>query len=313
MHLVTYSAFGEEKVGAHTEVGVVDLKFGYKRYFESGSQTIFSDMRNLLSAGASGLKLAGEVVACVLDSEKNQNHVSLDSCIVRSGSYKLLAPVTRPDKILCPAVNYLEHGKESNVSPPPEPYFFGKYVNALIGQDGTVIIPSITKMPDYEVELAAIVGKRGKHITRSEVDQYIAGYTILNDVSMRDIQGWPKSNPTYGPHWLMGKGADTSCPLGPWIVTRDELPNPYPLRIKLSVNGSVKQDSLTSYQIFKVPELVSYLSQIMTLEPGDIVSTGTPAGVGRTTGVFLKEGDRIDAEVEKIGVLTSFVKYESSS
>jgi 2-keto-4-pentenoate hydratase/2-oxohepta-3-ene-1,7-dioic acid hydratase in catechol pathway len=312
MRLVTYSVFGEEKLGVHTESGVVDLKFGYERYLGSDAKSIFSDMRSLLSAGAPGLKLANEVVHVVLEREKQQNHLSLDSCIMRDGSFKLLPPVTRPDKILCPAVNYLEHGKEDNVTPPPEPYFFGKFVNSLTGHDGAVIIPSVSKKPDYEVELAAVIGKRGKRIAQNRAYEHIAGYTILNDISLRDLQGWPRANPTYGPHWLMGKAADTSCPMGPWIVTREELPNPYPLRIKLSVNGAVRQDSDTSHQIFKLPDLVSYVSQIMTLEPGDVVSTGTPAGVGRTSGVFLKDGDRIDAEIEKIGILRSFVRYESS-
>ena len=312
MRLVTYSAFGAQRLGVHTDSGVVDLKFGCERYFESDALGIYTDMRNLLSAGQLGLKLARDIVDVVLKKEKD-NYSSLDTCLVRSGGCKLLPPVTRPDKILCPAVNYMEHGKEGNVSPPYEPYFFGKFVNTLVGQDGTVVIPSISKMPDYEVELAAVIGKRGKRIPKDQVGKHIAGYTILNDISLRDLQGWPKSNPTYGPHWLMGKAADTSCPLGPWIVTSDELHDPYPLKIKLSVNGSVRQDSNTTHQIFKLPELISYVSQIMTLEPGDIVSTGTPAGVGRTTGNYLEDGDSVEAEVEKIGTLRSVVRYENTA
>ncbi len=224
---------------------------------------------------------------------------------------RLKAPVTRPDKIICPAVNYLEHGREGGVSPPSEPYLFGKFVNTIVGPDEPVVIPRISKMPDYEVELAVVIGKRGKHIKKENVYEFIAGYTIINDISMRDLQGWPKSNPSYGPHWLMGKSADTACPTGPWIVTRDEISNPYPLKIKLSVNGVTKQNSDTSLQIFKIPDLVSYVSQVMTLEPGDIVSTGTPSGVGRTTNTYLKEGDLIRAEIEKIGVLSNPVKNES--
>ena len=312
MRLVTYSVFGQEKVGIHSDEGLIDLKFGCNRYFDSVSSAIFSDMRTFLASGATGLRLAKEIVQTVLERESKVERSAsdlLDSCILRSG-YKLRPPVTRPDKILCPAVNYVEHGKESSVSPPSEPYFFGKFVNALIGQDDTIMIPSITKMPDYEVELAAIIGKKGKHIKKNQVDEFIAGYTVLNDVSFRDLQGWPKGHPTYGPHWLMGKDADTACPVGPWIVTTDELPSPYPSRIKLAINGSTRQDSNTSNQIFKIPELVAYLSQIMTLEPGDVISTGTPSGVGRTTGTYLKEGDVIEAEIEKIGILRNFVRNE---
>jgi 2-keto-4-pentenoate hydratase/2-oxohepta-3-ene-1,7-dioic acid hydratase in catechol pathway len=313
MRLVSYLESSKVKVGVHTETGIVDLKRGYERYIGQDLGDVFSDMRTLLSAGSLGLELAGKVVENVLAEEKQSSHDSLGGCVQKPGSHKLLPPVTRPDKILCPAVNYLEHGKEQNVTPPNAPYFFGKFVNSLIGQDATVLIPSVAKMPDYEVELAGVIGKRGKHIPKTEVYDHIAGYTILNDISLRDLQGWPKpADPAYGPHWLMGKAADTTCPLGPWIVTRDEVSNPYPLKIRLSVNGITKQDSDTSQQIFKIPDLVSYVSQIMTLEPGDIISTGTPSGVGRTTGVYLKDGDRMEAEIEKIGVLRNTVRFETS-
>jgi len=304
LHLVTFSASGEEKIGVHTDSGIVDLRSGAKNYSDFANQSIFADMRTFLASGDAGMRGAKQIVSSVL------NDGSASSCIVHPG-YKLRAPIMRPDKIICPAVNYLEHGKESGVSPPSEPYLFGKFVNSIVGPDEPVVIPSISKMPDYEVELAAVIGKRGKHIKKGSAYEFIAGYTIINDISLRDLQGWPKSNPTYGPHWIMGKSADTACPMGPWIVTRDEISNPYPLKIKLSVNGVTKQDSDTSLQIFKIPDLVSYVSQVMTLEPGDIVSTGTPSGVGRTTNTYLKEGDVIRAEIEKIGVLSNPVKNET--
>ena len=261
-------------------------------------------MRTFLASGDVGMKAAKDIVGAVLKDSKSS------PCLVKQG-YKLKAPVMRPDKIICPAVNYLEHGKEGGVSPPSEPYLFGKFVNTIVGPDDPVVIPRISKMPDYEVELAAVIGKKGKRIKKENVYDFIAGYTIINDISLRDLQGWPKSNPTYGPHWIMGKSADTACPMGPWIVTRDEISNPYPLKIKLSINGVTKQNSDTSQQIFKIPDLVSYVSQVMTLEPGDIISTGTPSGVGRTTNAYLKEGDLIRAEIERIGVLSNPVKNEA--
>jgi 2-keto-4-pentenoate hydratase/2-oxohepta-3-ene-1,7-dioic acid hydratase in catechol pathway len=300
LHLVTFSVSGEKGIGVHTDSGVVGLRAGAEEYLPSVDHSIFSDMQSFLASGDVGIRYARNIV----EATTRDRH-----CLVKD--YRLKAPIMRPDKIICPAVNYLEHGKESGVSPPSEPYLFGKFVNSIVGPDDPVVIPSISKMPDYEVELAAVIGKRGKHIKKEDAYEFIAGYTIINDISLRDLQGWPKSNPTYGPHWIMGKSADTACPMGPWIVTRDEISNPYPLNIKLSVNGVAKQDSDTSLQIFKIPDLVSYVSQVMTLEPGDIVSTGTPSGVGRTTNTYLKEGDVIQAEIEKIGVLSNPVKNET--
>lgn len=313
MKLVTFAVFGEDKVGVYTEQGVVDLKFGCKRYFSSQGLAVFSSMRSFLASGDSGITLAKEIMQKVLEIEgKNlSSRAIFDSCIVREG-YRLRPPLTNPEKILCPAVNYAEHGKEDGATPPTEPYFFGKFSNTLIGQDDAVILPRYSRMPDYEVELAAVIGKRCKHVSAESAYDYIAGYTILNDISLRDLQGWPNPNPRYGPNWLMAKSADTACPLGPWIVTRDELQNPYPLRIKLSINGLTRQDSDTSKQLFKIPELVSYLTRTITLEPGDIISTGTPSGVGRTTGNFLKEDDIIEAEIEKIGILRNSAKMERS-
>ncbi|MHB8567496.1 MAG: fumarylacetoacetate hydrolase family protein [Nitrososphaerales archaeon] len=309
MRLVTYSLVGEDRIGAYTERGIVDLKFAYKKYNGGSMETIFEDMRRLLYSGDVGLSLAREVIDSAMRYETGNQEGSNESCIVERG-YKLRAPITKPDKIMCPAVNYVEHGKESGVAPPSEPYFFGKFVNSIIGQDDTILIPSASKMPDYEVELAAVIGKKGKHISKERAYGYVAGYTILNDISFRDLQGWPRGHPVFGSHWLIGKSADTACPMGPWMVTRDELPNVYPLRIKLSVNGIVKQSSDTSLQVFKIPEMIEFLSRVITLEPGDIISTGTPSGVGRTTGIFLKEGDIVEAEIENIGVLRNNVRDE---
>jgi 2-keto-4-pentenoate hydratase/2-oxohepta-3-ene-1,7-dioic acid hydratase in catechol pathway len=300
LRLVTFSASGETKIGVHTDSGVVDLRAGLEEYLQSVDHSIFSDMRSFLDSGDVGLRRARDIIEAATRDRR---------CLVKN--YKLKAPIMKPDKIICPAVNYLEHGKEDGVLPPSEPYFFGKFVNTIIGPDDPVVLPKISTMPDYEVELAAVIGRRGKHIAKDCTYDFIAGYTIINDISLRDLQGWPKSNQTYGPHWFMGKNADTACPMGPWIVTRDEIPNPYPLKIELSVNSVVKQSSSTSQQVFKLPDLVSYVSQVMTLEPGDIISTGTPSGVGRTTNTYLREGDLIRAEIERIGVLSNPVKNET--
>ena len=208
MRLVTFSVASDEKIGVQTDSGIVDLISGAQKYSGSVDQSIFSDMCTFLASGDAGMRGAKQIVAAILRDG------SMSSCLVQHG-YKLKAPVTRPDKIICPAVNYLEHGKEGGVSPPSEPYLFGKFVNTIVGPDEPVVIPRISKMPDYEVELAAVIGKKGKRIKKENAYEFIAGYTIINDISLRDLQGWPKSNSTYGPHWLMGKSADTACPMGP--------------------------------------------------------------------------------------------------
>ncbi len=310
MKLVTYSILGEDRLGAYTQEGVVDFKYACAKFHDASMVDRFEDMRSFLEWGDEGMALARNLIATSIRDLKNNEPGSPDSCIVSRG-YKIRPPVTRPDKIMCPAVNYVEHGKESGTTPPSEPYFFAKFVNSLIGQDDTIIIPAASKMPDYELELAFVIGKKGKHIKRENAYDYVAGYTILNDISFRDLQGWPRGHPVFGSHWLIGKSADTACPVGPWIVTRDELPSVYPLRIKLSINGVTKQDSDTSLQVFKIPEMIEFLSRVITLVPGDIISTGTPAGVGRTSGVFLKEGDTVECEIEKIGILRNRVKNET--
>ena len=310
MRLVTYSILGDERVGVYTDLGIIDLKFGCQRYFKGESAEIFSDMLRFLRAGETGMDLARKITErAEKDQEANKRGSPL-SCIIFDG-FKVKSPVPRPGKIICPAVNYVEHGKESGKAPPPEPYLFGKFANSVIGQHDDVIVPRVSKMPDYEVELAVVMGRRGKHISKERAYDYVAGYTILNDISFRDLQGWPQGHPSYGSHWLLGKSADTACPIGPWIVTKDELESAYPLRIKLSVNGIVRQDSDTSLQVFKIPEIIEFVSKVITLEPGDVISTGTPSGVGRTTMNFLKGGDLIEAEVEKIGVLRNRVVNES--
>ena len=310
MRLITYSSLGENRLGAYTDNGIIDLRFGCEQFSDPSLASIFTDARTFLTSGRRGLEIANRIIDKAMSNETSSGKFGpSDSCILH-GEYKLRPPVTNPEKILCPAVNYAEHGKESGRDPPAEPYLFGKFVNTLVGQDDSVYIPKISKMPDYEVELAVVMGRRGKHIQIESAYDYVAGYTILNDISFRDLQGWPVNHPKYGPHWAMGKGADTACPLGPWIITSDELEMPYPLKLKLSVNGVTRQDSDTSEQVFKVPELISYVSQVMTLEPGDIISTGTPSGVGRTSGKFLKDGDVMEAEIEKIGILRNKVRDE---
>lgn len=227
---------------------------------------------------------------------------------------KLASPIMHPQKIYCAAVNYLSHSEEQNVKPPIEPYFFTKFANAIIGQGDPILIPRKSRKVDWEVELAVIIGKKGKYISRDKAMEHVAGYTISNDVSYRDLQlpeGYPQKVSPLGQNWIKGKGLDNAFPIGPWLVTSDEIGDLYEKRISLSVNGSIKQDAMLGEMVFKVDRLIEYISDGITLLPGDIISTGTPMGVAVFTGApFLKEGDIVEAEIEGIGKLWNPVKKE---
>ncbi|THF80364.1 fumarylacetoacetate hydrolase family protein [Cohnella fermenti] len=211
---------------------------------------------------------------------------------------KLLSPLTNPDKIICIGLNYHDHVIESNMQVPKVPVLFPKYNNCLLGHDDEVTIPAEVEQCDYEVELAVVIGKTAKRVPLESAMDYVFGYTILNDVSARDIQ-------LNEPQWTRGKAIDGFAPTGPWIVTADELADPGNLGISLTLNGETMQNSNTKELIFNIPYLISFLSNTMTLQPGDIISTGTPPGVGmgRKPQVWLKPGDVVEATVEGIGTL----------
>jgi 2-keto-4-pentenoate hydratase/2-oxohepta-3-ene-1,7-dioic acid hydratase in catechol pathway len=229
-------------------------------------------------------------------------------------SLALRSPILVPEKILLVARNYLSHNVEQNAEPPSEPYFFTKFKNALIGPNDPILIPKISKKTDWEAELAVIVGKAGKNIKRDDAMQHVAGYAVANDVSFRDLQFSTRSDSAgvaLGSNWVKGKNLDSSFPLGPWLVTKDEIPDPHNLEISLAVNGKTRQHANTGDIIFKVDVLIEYVSAGMTLKPGDIISTGTPEGVGAFTGgPFLKDGDVVEATIKGIGTLRNPVRSE---
>ena len=216
-------------------------------------------------------------------------------------SVKLLAPIPHPRKnIICLGANYSDHALETGREVPPYPVFFTKAPTAVIGPDEAITYHRCVRYLDYEVELAFIVGKRGRDIDRREAYKHIAGYTIMNDVSERGLQRRHEQ-------WFKGKSLDTFAPMGPCLVTRDQIPDPNNLDLELSVNGELRQKSNTRNMVFKIPDLVEEICSGMTLEPGDIVSTGTPAGVGftRDPPEYLMPGDVVEARIERIGVLTN--------
>ncbi|MGA2665294.1 MAG: fumarylacetoacetate hydrolase family protein [Nitrososphaerales archaeon] len=225
------------------------------------------------------------------------------------GSVRLRSPILYPEKIIMVAVNYGAHGKETNTPPPDYPYLFTKFRNAIIGPGDPILLPRSSKKVDWEVELAVVIGKEGKDIERSRAYEHVAGYTVSNDISYRDFQG--QKNPSLGLNWVKGKAMDASLPLGPWLVTRDEIPDPHTLGLSLTVNGKRQQNANTKDMLIKIDELIAYASIGTTLRPGDVISTGTPDGIASATGEpFLKDGDVVEAVVDRIGSLKNPVKAE---
>ncbi len=221
-------------------------------------------------------------------------------------SVTLLAPVPRPPKLICVGLNYRDHALESKMELPKVPTIFSKFPSAVIGPGECIVLPKNSTQPDYEAEFAFVIGRGGRHIPAERWQEHVFGYTIINDVSARDFQ-------MATTQWLMGKTFDTFAPMGPHIVSADEIRDPHALDISLSIHGEVLQHSNTRELIFKIPELVAYLSSVVTLEPGDVVSTGTPAGVGvaRKPQRFLRPGDDVVVRVESIGELRNPVVAES--
>ncbi len=219
-----------------------------------------------------------------------------------------LAPVPDPQKIICIGLNYRDHAAESGVAPPDEPVMFSKYSSALIGDGEMIILPSVSEQVDYEAELVVVIGRSGRHIPRERAFEHVGGYAVGHDVSARD---WQLNKP--GKQWMAGKTFDTFAPVGPVLVTPDEVPDPHKLGIRLRLNGQTMQESSTSQLIFGVDELIAYVSQVFTLEPGDLIFTGTPPGVGmaRKPPVWLKHGDRVEVEIDHLGTLRNSVAAET--
>ena len=217
---------------------------------------------------------------------------------------RLGAPIARPSKIVCIGLNYTDHAKETNATPPPEPVIFMKSTTALVGPNDDIVIPKNSKKTDWEVELAIVIGKKASYVEESEALQYIAGYTLHNDVSEREFQIERSGT------WDKGKGCDTFAPMGPWLATPDEVGDPHNLRLWLTVNEKTMQDGSTSNLIFNIPFLVAYTSQFMTLLPGDVISTGTPAGVGlgMKPNVYLQPGDIVQLGIDHLGEARQNVK-----
>jgi acylpyruvate hydrolase len=226
--------------------------------------------------------------------------------VSRSG-VTLLPVIPSPQKIICIGVNYADHAAETGQAPPPYPTVFAKFANTLAASGDPIVLPSASTMPDYEGELAVVIGRPGREITEQDALDYVAGYTAFNDVSARDFQG-------HTSQWTMGKSPDTFGPLGLALVTADEIPDPQKLDLRTTVNGEVLQQASTADMVFTVRQLIAYLSQTMTLLPGDVIATGTPAGIGaaRTPPRFLRPGDTVVISIDGVTELTNPVVGEAS-
>lgn len=280
MKLIRWGAEGQEKTG----VIINELKYDTSAFGEDYNEQFFEK---------DGLK---RLTAFLAQQEGKLPEIPAG---VRLGS-----PVARPSKILCIGLNYADHAKETNAPLPPEPIIFMKSTTALVGPFDAIIIPKNSVKTDWEVELAIVIGKKASYIDEAEALNYVAGYALHNDVSEREFQI------ERGGTWDKGKGCDTFAPVGPFLATPDELGDLNQLRLWLTVNGKTMQDGNTANFIFNIPFLISYISQFMTLLPGDIVSTGTPAGVGLgfKPPVYLKEGDVVELGIDGLGTSRQVVK-----
>jgi 2-keto-4-pentenoate hydratase/2-oxohepta-3-ene-1,7-dioic acid hydratase in catechol pathway len=301
MRLVTYAADGRERLGAELNGGILDLSRAGKEIGASIPDAILP----FLELGAGGMD-AGRRAFEWATGRGEAALAQSPGLFYRESQAKRCAPL-RPGKVICLGLNYRDHAAESGVPVPKEPVVFAKFANAVIGPDAPIVLPSTSEEVDWEAELVFVIGRGGRHITEASALSHVAGYTCGHDVSARDYQ-----LKRGGGQWIMGKTFDTFAPIGPALVTADEVPDPHSLRIRCVVNGETVQDSNTSQMVFSVPQTIAYLSHILTLEPGDVVFTGTPPGVGfaRKPPRFLKDGDVAEIIIDGLGTLRNPVVAE---
>ncbi|GLO67566.1 fumarylacetoacetate hydrolase family protein [Oceanobacillus kimchii] len=299
MRLLTFQHNEQAKVGIQQKETVYDLQKLTEQFNQANDESLLMEY-DLDSIVIQNEEVMESIISVWQWAEKNID--SLSGVTYKWEDVKILAPVNRPGKLVCVGNNYMDHCIEQDVEPPKKPMIFSKWASCIIGPDDAIKLPEESVQVDYEAELAVVIGKKGKNITEEEALDYVFGYTIINDVSARDIQ-------FEDVQWVRGKSYDTFAPIGPVIVTKDEIEDPHQLDITLELNGEKLQDSNTTNLIFNIPYIISYLSKGFTFEPGDIIATGTPHGVGvfRDPQVFLKSGDTCTIEIENIGVLENTV------
>jgi 2-keto-4-pentenoate hydratase/2-oxohepta-3-ene-1,7-dioic acid hydratase in catechol pathway len=301
MMLVSYRTRGSDAAwhaGIAHEGAVVEVTASRLRRADEAPGQGDLSVRVLLEQGPSFVE---EVFAWAQPQFEAKSH------LIPLDTLELGPPVPDPDKIICLGVNYREHAAEAQQELPAAPMFFAKFRNSLIGPSSPILLPGVSTQIDYEGELAVIIGRRCKEVSEQEALSYVAGYTIMNDVSARDVQMQTSQ-------WTAGKALDTFGPMGPGIVTASAIPDPQTLTLTTRVNGQVVQHDSTANMIFSVATAIAFLSSLMTLQPGDIIATGTPSGVGfkRTPPLFLQDGDIVEVEIERIGRIRNPVKRSRS-
>jgi 2-keto-4-pentenoate hydratase/2-oxohepta-3-ene-1,7-dioic acid hydratase in catechol pathway len=304
LKLVTFIHQERSCLGAIIDNQVVDLAQAYETFQSRTKKTIPLDQfpKNMLTLLQRDEK-TWQVVTAIVNWAKSLPEATAADFVYPLAEVSLAPPLNNPSKIICVGLNYHDHCREQGTEVPQRPLLFAKFPSTIIGPDEKINWPGdISQQVDYEAELAVVIGRTGRNIPLDQAYDYIAGYTIVNDVSARDVQ-------FADVQWVRGKSFDTFCPVGPYLLTADEVEDPHSLRIQCWVNGELRQDSNTGEMIFKVPELLAYISKTSTLMPGDIISTGTPDGVGvfREPPTFLKPGDVIEIEIEKLGRLRNRV------
>jgi len=291
MKLVTFRNGNRRTLGVHMNHSIVDIVEAVKVY--APDAPIAADIMELIRGGKEALS--------ELEAYMNKLPVEAGATYVKAEAAIDWEPcVTEPQKLICVGLNYRKHAEETRSPIPDYPILFNKFNNALTGNNKAVTIPTVTTMLDYEAELAIVIGRRAKSVSKEEALEYVFGYTIANDLSARDLQRRTQQ-------WMLGKICDGFAPLGPYLVTADEIDNPNALSIQTVVNGEMRQNSNTADMIFYCDEIVSYISQHMTLEPGDVILTGTPEGVvlglPKEQRVFLQPGDEVTVRIEALGEL----------
>lgn len=316
MRLVTFEFQGRTRLGAEHDGHVLDLNRGYvlllatrgvADFQAQANRELPADMRDFLDLWDESLPRVKEVLA-LFRGLRGTGGPLAQAVIHPLQAVRLRAPILNPRKIICLGLNYRDHAQETRLEIPSDPILFSKYPSAIIGPEDPILLPSVSQEVDYEAELTFLIARRGRHIPKAQALDYVAGYTIMNDVSARDYQ---MRKP--GGQWMSGKTFDSFAPLGPALVTREDIPDPHVLDISCTVSGDRLQSSNTKHLIFPVPDIVAYCSHIFTLEPGDVIATGTPGGVGfaRKPPRFLKDGDVVVIEIQGIGALRNPVRRDT--
>lgn len=307
MKLINYTLNGITRAGAIVDEQVIDLNYAYEAQLQAAGEYRYKQIAHayvpattdeLYQGGKKSIELAQQAVNFLLANPT----VSAKKAIFSLDEVKVEAPVMNPGKIICVGHNYREHILEMGRELPTHPVVFAKFTNTILGPEDDIPFYPISEQLDYEAEFTFVIGKQARNISEEDALDYVAGYTIANDVTYRDIQRRTLQ-------WLQGKTVDGSAPMGPYLVTADELEDPSGLDVVLTVNGEIRQKTNTANLVFSVQKLVSFLSNLMTLEPGDVVLTGTPGGVGvaMEPPTFLKDGDVVRIEIDKVGALENKV------